>query len=237
MDEIGQENSNNNAKDSSEETEESRCRLCCIPSGLHIYLKQPIAWGGIGLAMLYVNALTFGGLMTAFLVWKGMSMETVGLWRGVSSALGLLGTFVYHASSQRLTIVQTGQWSIIYLFGCLSLCFTSFFVEDYFLSMTMLIAGTCSSRIGLWVFDISITQLMQEFIPDGIRGLVGGTQEALNSFFQLFSFSLGLFFPNPRQFYVFAAAGYISIGSAVVLYTLGVTSKAQAFRMPNERQG
>ena len=213
----------------------SRCKICSFPHGISIYLKQPIAWGGIGLAMLYVNALTFGGLMTAFLVWKGMSTETAGLWRGISSAMGLLGTFVFHASVKRLTIVQTGKWSIIYLFGCLSLCFASFFVEDYTISMTMLIFGACFSRIGLWVFDISITQLMQEFIPDGIRGVVGGTQEAINSFFQLFSFSLGLVFPNPRQFYIFAAAGYISIGIAMILYITGVASKADAFRMPNEK--
>lgn len=226
---------NDNIEKETTSSSKGGCWMCCLPYGLNVYFQQPIAWGGFGLAMLYVNALTFGGLMTAFLVWKGMSVETVGLWRGVSSAIGLLGTFVYRISSKRLTVVQTGQWSIMYLFGCLSLCFGSFFIDDYLISMTMLITGACSSRIGLWVFDISITQLMQEFIPDGIRGVVGGTQQALNAFFQLFSFSLGLFFPSPRQFYIFAAAGYISIGSAMALYMLGVFARARIFRMPNEK--
>jgi iron-regulated transporter 1 len=210
----------------------SRCRMCSLTSGLTIYLEQSTSWGGLGLAMLYANALTFGALMTAFLVWKGMPTETVGMWRGVSAAMGLVGTVVYHVSSKRLTVVQAGEWSIIYLFGCLSLCFASFFVDDYLLSMTMLIVGTCASRIGLWIFDISVTQLMQDSVPEGVRGIVGGTQEALNSFFQLLSFSLGLFFPRPHQFYIFAAAGYVSIGLAMILYTMGVYNRAQDVRIP-----
>ena len=209
--------------------------LCLMPYGLGIYVKQPIAWGGFGLALLYLNALTFGGIMTAFLVYKGISVETTGIWRGISSAIGLMGTFVYHASVQRRTLVQTGQWSITYLFGCLSLCFASFFVEDHTISMTMLLLGACCSRIGLWVFDITITQLMQEFVPDGIRGTVGGTQQSLNAFFQLLSFSLGLIFPDPGQFYIFCGAGYFSIGLAMLLYTLGISAHATTFRMPNEQ--
>ena len=33
----------------------------------------------------YFNTLTFGGLMTAYLLWRGMTLETVGFWRGVRS--------------------------------------------------------------------------------------------------------------------------------------------------------
>ena len=70
--------------------------------------------------------------MTAFLVWKGMSMETASLWRGVSSAMGLLGTFVYHVEY---------HLSLWLSFALLRV----FFVEDYHLSMTMLITGACKT--------------------------------------------------------------------------------------------
>lgn len=165
------------------------------------------------LASRYLNALTFGGLMTGFLVWRGMHLETVGVWRGISAAVGLAGTFVYHFSVKRTTLVSTGMWSVVYQFLCISLSFASLFVEDYNLSIIMLIGGVCASRVGLWVFDIAVTQLMQEFIPAGVRGVVGGTQQSLNAFFQLLSFGLGLVFPDPRQFHIYVSAGYGAVST------------------------
>lgn len=149
--------------------------------------------------------------MTAYLVFRGMRLETVGVWRGVSSAIGLAGTFVYHYAVNRTSLVSTGMGSIIYQFVCISCSFASLFIEDYMISISMLIAGVCLSRIGLWVFDIAVTQLMQEFIPDGYRGIVGGTQQSLNAFFQLLSFAIGIIFPNPREFHVCVSAGYLAV--------------------------
>ena len=97
--------------------------------------------------------------MTAYLVWRGMRLEAIGVWRGLSSAVGLAGTFVYHISSQNLSLESTGMWSVVFQFTCLSLSYISLFVDDYDTSMTMLIAGVCSSRVGLWVFDISVPQV------------------------------------------------------------------------------
>jgi solute carrier family 40 (iron-regulated transporter), member 1 len=58
-----------------------------MPRGLHLYLAQPIGAAGISLALLYFNVLTFGSLMTAYLVSRGMGLETVALWRGVRTRL------------------------------------------------------------------------------------------------------------------------------------------------------
>ena len=98
--------------------------------------------------------------MTAYLVWRGMSMEAIGVWRGVSSAAGLAGTFVYHfVSSRQFDLVDTGLGSVVFQFLCLSLSYASLFIEDYSTSLGMLIAGVCASRVGLWVFDITVTQV------------------------------------------------------------------------------
>lgn len=76
---------------------------------------------------------------------------------------------------------------------------------------------------------------MQEFIPDGVRGVVGGTQEALNAFFSILSFGLGLFFPDPREFYIYVFAGYIAAGLAVVVYSYGTFLRGQEFLLPSEK--
>jgi iron-regulated transporter 1 len=207
-----------------------------LPRGLKVYLEQPIRWAGIGLSLLYLNALTFGGLMTAYLVWRGMRPEAVGAWRGASSAAGLAGTLAYRASTGGLTLVQTGAWSVLCEWICVSVGFASLFVARYDLSTIMLIAGVCASRVGLWVFDISVTQLMQEFIPGPVRGVVGGTQQSLNAFFQLSSFALGLIFPNPRDFHIYASAGFVAVGLSAIFYTVGVFWRGNDFLTESEKQ-
>jgi Ferroportin1 (FPN1) len=157
--------------------------------------------------------------MTGYLVWRGMRLETVSIWRGTSAAMGLVGKFVFHfASTRNITLFSTGMWSIVAQFSCLSICFCSLFVmENYNVSMGMLIAGTCASRIGLWVFDITVTQLMQEFIPEGIRGVVGGTQQSLNALFFLLSFAIGIVVPDPQEFNIYVASGYLAVSNVVVV--------------------
>ena len=86
-----------------------------------------------------------------------MPIDQVGLWRGVSSAIGLAGTFFYQFSTKRTTVVNTGAWSVAYLFACLTFACSSFLLNDYRTSVYLLVVSTAASRIGLWVFDISVT--------------------------------------------------------------------------------
>jgi solute carrier family 40 (iron-regulated transporter), member 1 len=170
----------------------------------------------------YLNTLTFGGVMMSYLLYRGMKVSTVGTWRGISSLIGLLGTIVYQISIKRMNVISTGMWSILFQFICITCSMVSMFVTDFTISMSLMILGVCTSRIGLYVFDISVTQIMQMNIPDGIRGIVGGTQESLNAFFQLSSFALCLVYSNPNDFIIPVAAGYISVGVATLFYGFGI---------------
>jgi iron-regulated transporter 1 len=201
--------------------------LCCkIPNGLEVYFSQPVCWSGFSLSLLHLNVvLTFGGIMTAYLVWRGMNMEGIGLWRGVSSAAGLAGTFVYHLMAKKTQLVNVGMISVLFQFLCLTSSYASLFVDDRNTSFAMLIGGVCFSRIGLWVFDISVTQLMQENIPAPIRGLVGGVQQSLNAFFTLVAYAVGLFVSNPKYFYLYASTAYVGVGLAAVFFSQKVYSR------------
>ena len=169
----------------------------------------------------YIAVMLFGSSIGAFLDRSdrlraarlcigidGMPIEQVGLWRGLSSAIGLAGTFAYKFSARRTTVVNTGAWSIVYLFLWLTLVCASFFMN----STILLVVSAAISRIGLWVFDISYTLIYQQNVADGLRGLIGGTQQSLNSFFTMLSGCLGLFFNKPKQFWVIiATTGYACI--------------------------
>ncbi len=192
-----------------------------------VYWQQSIVWAGLSLALIYSNALCFGGAMTTFLLWEGMSIKQVGMWRGLSSAIGLGGTFAYKISTHCTSVVNTGAWGVMYMFGCVTISCASFLVDDNRTSINILVASAAASRIGLWVFDISITLLYQEMVPNGVRGLVGGTQQSLNSCFTMVSGCLGLVFNKPEQFWVIATVGYVCIGIATMLYTAGVCCRSQ----------
>jgi iron-regulated transporter 1 len=202
---------------------DSSCGIFRLPHGLHIYMEQAISWAGLALALLYMNSLTFGnGIMMAYLLYRGMKLELVGTCRGVASVIGLLGTLLYHQSVKRMSLEATGMWSILYLFGCLALSYGSLFIDLDFLSLTMLISSLCLSRIGLWVFDIAVTQLQQERIPPDVRGVVGGVQQSLNAFFGLLCFTLGIIFPSIKDFDIYAFVAFSSVGVAACLYAVGV---------------
>jgi solute carrier family 40 (iron-regulated transporter), member 1 len=129
------------------------------------------------------------------------------------------------------------MWSILYQLICVTASISSFFVAaSYNTSMTLLIFGVCASRVGLWVFDISVTQLMQEFIPEGIRGTVGGAQHALNAFFQLSGVGLGFVFHSPKDYNIIAFAGCISVSIAAGIYLTSVFLRREQFVTQRERK-
>ena len=109
----------------------------------------------------------------------------VGISRGISNASGLCGTFVFRRTVQHYSISTTGMWSIVLQFICLSISFASIFVHDGNKSLAILVVGVCTSRVGLWSFDLAFTQLYQQTIPEQFRGVVGGVQESLNAFFEV----------------------------------------------------
>ena len=82
----------------------------------------------------------------------------------------------------------------------------------------MLIVGVCASRIGLWVFDITVTQLMQLRVPEKMRGVVGGMQASLNAFFGLLAYGIGILYPDPSQFFILVGVGYATVGMAAIMY-------------------
>jgi iron-regulated transporter 1 len=197
---------------------------------LEVYFSQSICWAGFSLSLLYLNvALTFGNIMTGYLIWRGISMEMIGLWRGVASVAGLGGTFVYHCMVKQMSLVNVGMVSVVFQLLCLTACYVSLFVDNINIFFTLLISGVCFSRIGLWVFDISITQLMQLHIPAPVRGVVGGVQQSLNAFFTVIIYTAGLFISNPKYFYIYASISFAGVALAAVFYGLMVFSRKRIF--------
>ena len=136
---------------------------------------------------------------------------------------------LFHLSTRRYGVAGTGMWSISFQFCCITLCVISFCIKDNTFSLALLIFGVCASRIGLWAFDLTVTLFMQNYIPENVRGLVGGMQKSMNGFLELTTYLLGFLFSDPNDFYIIVFAGYCSVGLGLVSYFLGIYRRRHDF--------
>ncbi|KAL2633833.1 hypothetical protein R1flu_005312 [Riccia fluitans] len=196
----------------------SRCLQLPYFRGWADYLQQDVMLAGVALALLYFTVLSFGSLMTAVLNWSGVPAYVLGLARGVAAIVGILATVAYPILQPKLQTVRTGLWSICIQWSLLSIAATSTLVHSTSAASAMLIIGVAASRFGLWMFDLSVTQLMQDSVPEEKRGVVGGVQNSLQSMMEMLSFVMAIIISNPRKFGIPVLISYFSVGLAAVLY-------------------
>ncbi|KAI3414484.1 Solute carrier family 40 protein [Psidium guajava] len=186
------------------------------------YLRQEVVLPGVALALLYFTVLSFGTLMMADLKWEGIPAYVIGIGRGISATIGIAATLFYPFLHSRISTLRTGLWSIWCQWTFLIMCVASIWVQNKHLSVYMLMGGVATSRLGLWMFDLSVTQLMQDNVPECDRGVVGGVQNSLQSALDLMSSVMGIIISDPRDFWKLTLASFLAVTLAAILYCLHV---------------
>ncbi|CAA7034020.1 unnamed protein product [Microthlaspi erraticum] len=184
------------------------------------YLGQEIVLPGVALALLFFTVLSYGTLMTATLEWQGIPTYIIGLGRGVSAGIGLAATVVYPIVQSRLSPLRTGLWSFWSQWTCLLVCVVSIWVAKGDTASYMLMAGVATSRLGLWMFDLSIIQQMQDLVPEPDRCVVGGVQNSLQSALDLLANVLGIIVSDPKDFWILTLFSFGTTSLAGILYTV-----------------
>ncbi|KAM9305575.1 ferroportin [Gastrophryne carolinensis] len=67
-------------------------------------------------------------------------------------------------------------------------------------SVSLLFAGVIAARVGLWSFDLTVTQLLQENVIESERGVINGVQNSMNYLLDLLHFIMVILGPNPEAF-------------------------------------
>ncbi|XAR68750.1 hypothetical protein NMG60_11000108 [Bertholletia excelsa] len=191
-------------------------------SAWRVYLQQEVVLPGIALALLYFTVLSFGTLMTAALQWEGIPAYIIGMARGVSASIGIAATFVYPFLQSHISTIRTGLWSIWSQWGCLLVCVASISVKNNLVSAYMLMGGVAASRLGLWMFDLSVIQQMQDQVPESDRIVVGGVQNSLQSVLDLMTYVMGVIISNPQDFWKLIMLSFVLVTVACGLYSLHV---------------
>ena len=187
-----------------------------------LYMQHRVFLASVAYSALYMTVLDNGTLMTAYLVWRGVPQSAVGLQRGVGACFGMAGTFLFpHIQRWSGSLTRAGLVSIWLFFFSLLPCMLAFLVlgedvaSDYSLIGCMIL-----SRAGLWAFDLSLTQIMQEWTEEHHRGLLNGMQTASYQMFFVIMQALGMVVHNPKDFGVLVVYSIGSVGAAACLYTL-----------------
>ncbi|KAI3974701.1 hypothetical protein MKX01_004430 [Papaver californicum] len=186
-----------------------------------VYLQQDVVLPGVALSLLYFSVLSFGTLMTATLKWKGIPAYVIGIVRGFSATVDIAATLLYPILHSRISTIRTGLWSIWTQWSFLLLCAASIWIQNNNISAWMLMGGAAASRLGLWMFDLSVMQKMQDEVPDLDRCIVG-VQNSLQSILHLLSYVWSIIVSNPKDFGKLTILSVLSTMLAAVLYTFHV---------------
>ncbi|XP_025048896.1 solute carrier family 40 member 1 isoform X2 [Alligator sinensis] len=82
------------------------------------------------------------------------------------------------------------------------------------ISVSLLFAGVIAARIGLWSFDLTVTQLLQENVIESERGIINGVQNSMNYLLDLMHFIMVILAPNPEAFglLVLISVSFVAMG-------------------------
>ncbi|NXI28610.1 S40A1 protein, partial [Sterrhoptilus dennistouni] len=82
------------------------------------------------------------------------------------------------------------------------------------LSVSLLFAGVIAARVGLWSFDLTVTQLLQENVIESERGIINGVQNSMNYLLDLLHFIMVILAPNPEAFglLVLISVSFVAMG-------------------------
>ncbi|TDH07221.1 hypothetical protein EPR50_G00121200 [Perca flavescens] len=83
-----------------------------------------------------------------------------------------------------------------------------------YMSVSLLFSGVIAARVGLWSFDLTVTQLIQENVIESERGVINGVQNSMNYLLDLLHFIMVILAPNPEAFglLVLISVSFVAIG-------------------------
>ncbi|XP_078331649.1 ferroportin-like isoform X4 [Crassostrea virginica] len=88
------------------------------------------------------------------------------------------------------------------------------------ISIWLLMVGIITARFGLWVSDLTITQLFLQTVQETERGIVNSMQNSMNKLMDMLKFVMVIVAPYPHTFGLLVIISYVFICLAWVLYAV-----------------
>jgi iron-regulated transporter 1 len=191
---------------------------------IRAYIRHPVFLASLSYCLLYVSCLSFGGTMVAYLKTLGLSDAWLAAGRAIAALIGILATLVTPPMVRDVGLLRSGLVSIWVQALCLVPLVVGFVIFDQhaLIFMIVVFVSICSSRFGLWSFDLVETQLMQETVLHVDAGKLNGAQESLMNVGFLLSFVLTIVFSDPDHFFYPAVISAGAVFLSAILYSVYV---------------
>ncbi|KAJ3062819.1 hypothetical protein HDU98_001335 [Podochytrium sp. JEL0797] len=170
-----------------------------------LYIHHPMFLSSLAISLLYLTSLSFGNVMTTFLLSENYTPSFLALMRSLSVLAGLLATFTAPYMILHFGLISTGLTSIWSQVACLLPALYSFDILSTSrpLATTLFFSGITLSRIGLWSFDISHLELVQLHVTgETDMGAFNGCEFALQNVFELVSYLVTMVWNRPDEFWI-----------------------------------
>ncbi|KAJ1957344.1 hypothetical protein GGI12_005051, partial [Dipsacomyces acuminosporus] len=187
--------------------------------GWKIYTSDVTYLASISIAMLYLTVLNFAGTMISYLKWFGYSDFLIASIRATAVVMGLVATFIQPAHVRRFGTARAALHFIWMQTASLMLVLATFYMNYSNTTVVLMLSGVALSRIGLWGFDLSQTQIMQESVDPNRIGLVFGYQYMLCNIFEILQYVLTMVWSDPRQFHIPATISVAMVFLSAMAYS------------------
>lgn len=85
-------------------------------------------------------------------------------------------------------------------------------------SVILILVGVTGARFGLWMFDLSLWQLVQEKVVEEERGVVSGVINAMNSNMDMLHYIMVIAAPRPQDFQYLTVVSFASVFMGWLFY-------------------
>lgn len=86
------------------------------------------------------------------------------------------------------------------------------------ISLILLLIGVLGARFGLWMFDLSVSQLLQEKVKEEERGVVSGVMNVFIANNDMLHYLLAIVAPDPKYFGILTLVSVAFVGCGLLLY-------------------
>lgn len=135
---------------------------------LPFYYKHPAFLASFALSLLYFTVLSFSGQMITYLISVGYTSYHVGIARVGSSIFEISATWAAPYLMRKIGVVRAGLWSLSWQMACLAGALGWYFSDfqglgfNSIFAATGLAIGVALSRMGLWGYDLSAQNIIQD---------------------------------------------------------------------------
>jgi solute carrier family 40 (iron-regulated transporter), member 1 len=194
---------------------------CCNFSSIKLYFSHPICLASLSASMLWMTVLSNGSIMTNYLQWRKVDLTIIGISRGLGALMGVIGTYLFGCINTRTKSEEkTGALSLWSFWIILLPILITFILKRTSLITDYTLMGSCIlSRSMLWMFELSLQNIMQKNIEEENRGKINTMHTTMYQLFYILINIFGIVFFKPEHFFYLVIISIVAVGSSVITYT------------------